>query len=671
VWKPRFDEPLVVVLDLPKGVRPRSVFRVQIGSFASEEEAEALRDRVSRLVSDPVVVSYNPDRDSYRVRVGQFEKREDATALTDRLLEEGFSELWVAEEAAPASGKARLRIVDSHYYSQTTDLKILRIQPIDPAAILEVDGQPYRGTAEVRILGDSLKVINQLGIEEYLRGVVPNEMGPNSFPELEALKAQAVAARTYIVANRGQFADSGYDICDTPACQVYKGYGTEHPLTDQAVRETAGLIATYQGVPIKALYTSTCGGHTEDGVNVFSDLRVPYLKGVPCYPESSTPVALAGREDLPAVELPTGGTLAAEVGILRVAGVVGDEALRRRYLQEEASPSDVMVWWRRAFGLVGAGNVPTGFRFERGDTLEWTRFLMRTFGWEERARLALDEKDLPYQLPPGGRDEIPPADRRAVAFLLGQGVLNPFPDGTLRLEERPTRGMVLAWIHRIAERYQALGLRRSSFRALEGTRLRIANKSQQQTLPLAPAPLLYRSARGRTHPSAILALAPGDDLTFHLNAAGQVDLILLESSSRGAADDRYSSYAQWEVRLTRQELEDLVRKRFDVGRLADVVPTKRGVSGRVTAIKFLGSRGTFTLSGFRIRTALGLRENLFAIERQVDPGGGIRAFVFSGKGWGHGVGLCQVGAFGMAIRGEPFERILRHYYTGAEIVRAY
>ena len=73
LWKPRFDEPVVVVLDLPKGITPRSVFRVQVGSFATEAEAEALKSDLSRLVPDPVIVSYNPDRNSYRVRAGQFE----------------------------------------------------------------------------------------------------------------------------------------------------------------------------------------------------------------------------------------------------------------------------------------------------------------------------------------------------------------------------------------------------------------------------------------------------------------------------------------------------------------------------------------------------------------------------------------------------------------------
>jgi stage II sporulation protein D len=93
------------------------------------------------------------------------------------------------------------------------------------------------------------------------------------------------------------------------------------------------------------------------------------------------------------------------------------------------------------------------------------------------------------------------------------------------------------------------------------------------------------------------------------------------------------------------------------------------VSGRVVEIKISGSKGTFYIRGFRIRTALGIRENLFTLDRTFGTDGQVESFIFSGKGWGHGVGLCQVGAYGMALRGKSYEDILHHYYSGVEIVR--
>ena len=136
-------------------------------------------------------------------------------------------------------------------------------------APFRVNGRSYRGRIEVRSSATAFTVINELPLEEYLLGVVPNELGPEAFPELEALKAQAVAARTYIVRNMGQFSSSGYDICATDQCQVYFGLDTEHEMATLAVNQTRGMIATYQGAPIEALYSSTCGGRTEYADNVF------------------------------------------------------------------------------------------------------------------------------------------------------------------------------------------------------------------------------------------------------------------------------------------------------------------------------------------------------------------------------------------------------------------
>ena len=135
-------------------------------------------------------------------------------------------------------------------------------------------------------------MINELNLESYLRGVVPAEMGPSQFPQLDALKAQTVAARTYAVAHLGDHEDEGYDLCATPACQVYAGADVEHPLTDRAVDETAGLIAVFEGEPIDAMYTSTCGGHTERCVVALHGPRPALPAGVPCVWER--PLVLVG-----------------------------------------------------------------------------------------------------------------------------------------------------------------------------------------------------------------------------------------------------------------------------------------------------------------------------------------------------------------------------------------
>ncbi len=136
----------------------------------------------------------------------------------------------------------------------------------------------YRGRILVHLnRRGTLNLINEVDFEDYLRGVVPREMGPEVFDNLEALKAQAVAARTYTLRNLGEFAGEGYDICATPRCQVYGGMDVEHPLSDRAVRETAGEVLVYGGELVDARYSSTCGGHTEDMRVVFPERDEPYL----------------------------------------------------------------------------------------------------------------------------------------------------------------------------------------------------------------------------------------------------------------------------------------------------------------------------------------------------------------------------------------------------------
>ncbi|HEV2147581.1 MAG TPA: SpoIID/LytB domain-containing protein [Longimicrobiaceae bacterium] len=146
---------------------------------------------------------------------------------------------------------------------------------------VRIAGRQYRGTAEAGInSAGSLAGINELSMEEYLYGVVPRELGPVAYPELEAQKAQAVAARTWaLVGFRKRLAD-GYNLRATIDDQVYGGFEAEHPLSTQAVDETAGVVATYNGRPISTFYSSTSGGHTA-GYEEWLDRAdpVPYLTG--------------------------------------------------------------------------------------------------------------------------------------------------------------------------------------------------------------------------------------------------------------------------------------------------------------------------------------------------------------------------------------------------------
>lgn len=133
----------------------------------------------------------------------------------------------------------------------------------------------YRGIMEVNASREGINVINVLNLEEYLYNVLPSEM-PSTWPK-EALKAQAITARTEAMAKLGRHKNEGFDFCPEVHCQVYAGVEQESNLTNEAVDETRGIVMVYNGKPIDAVYSSNCGGHTQE--NIFSKTNIPYLKG--------------------------------------------------------------------------------------------------------------------------------------------------------------------------------------------------------------------------------------------------------------------------------------------------------------------------------------------------------------------------------------------------------
>lgn len=149
---------------------------------------------------------------------------------------------------------------------------------------LEWEGRNYRGTFLITNQNGKLNLINRLPLEDYLRGVVPKEI-PAGWP-MAALKAQAIAARTYTLANLERHREDGFQLCATTHCQVYQGITGEHPNTDQAVAETRGMVVTYDGKLIAAVYHDSSGGYTKNAAEIWSQ-PVPYLVPAPGWDSDS------------------------------------------------------------------------------------------------------------------------------------------------------------------------------------------------------------------------------------------------------------------------------------------------------------------------------------------------------------------------------------------------
>jgi stage II sporulation protein D len=198
--------------------------------------------------------------------------RVDATALFEVRDGHGKDILSKARNAAIAASAGGLRL-DGNGLSRDR----LVIVPLE-GQWLNLNGVPYRG--ELRIAksarGD-IDVINVLDVEAYLYGVIPKEMSPQ-WP-LEALKAQAIAARTYALYQKEKNKDRDYDVIATTASQVYGGAGAESAISNQAVDETRGMVLLYDGQLALTYFHANSGGMTEEAKRVWS-ADVPYLKTV-------------------------------------------------------------------------------------------------------------------------------------------------------------------------------------------------------------------------------------------------------------------------------------------------------------------------------------------------------------------------------------------------------
>ena len=143
----------------------------------------------------------------------------------------------------------------------------------------EISNRPYAGTLKLQPNAhQSFTLVNNVPLETYVRGVVPHEIGYNApYP---AVQAQAVLARTYVLASLHRFKVDNYELCADTQCQVYRGLENTTELADRAVADTRGLVLTYNNRAIDALYSSTTGGITANYNDLWDGTSRPYLQSV-------------------------------------------------------------------------------------------------------------------------------------------------------------------------------------------------------------------------------------------------------------------------------------------------------------------------------------------------------------------------------------------------------
>lgn len=643
------DEKLRIWWDSRGASDPTSEYRIQVGRPMGADETAALMARLRKLgePSDRVKV---PDADTWRVLVGHFPEAAKAEPLFQKLQDLGFEELWVATEprdAQPRKGRA-LYAVTERYERRPLPLGGVWLKPAGELTSLNGKGR-YRGKVEIFPNAQGrLTVVNTLDLETYLRGVVPKEMGAWEFPSLEALKAQAVAARTYAVANRGKRSVDGFDMGDTVADQVYGGRDGEQSLTDRAIQETEGLFATYGGKPIQALFMANCGGHTVDVAQVFGG-DAPYLRAATCYPAKPLTLPFTAGMAVPteaAQPWLSWELLRLGTGIIPVEWLSGERLARPATADELAAPIRVL---QQRLGIEGTA-------LDRGGSLVLA--LARSLGFHRVVEGQERPQDAAYFLPA----EVPAGDRLLAAFLTRRGIV---PAALWAAREPLTLRQALVALGRMWQDLDPLAPGEGSLLMDRQVRRK---RGGPEPLALSPRLILAEEA-----PDGSLRLVPkadiqvGDRLKWIPAEDGSALALVRRLDPDGAAWDRYNPTAHWRVEYTEADLLALVRRRMKVPGIREI-RADHNAEGRVLDLALVDTQGAVhRVRGMHIRGLLGLKDNVF---RFLTLGQGAqRRWVFYGRGWGHGVGLCQTGAYGMALEGATFQQILSHYYPGTELRR--
>ncbi len=538
-------------------------YRLQIAGMASRIEAEERSKEVREATSQESQIIQDTETKTWGLFVGRRLDREEAEELRARLDNAGFAVAVVpltgpastdgpspkvASAEAPRQSSGSLTrtsaMVRPVARSSTPSREVVAFSagsgrlfsssaPVtfasdDQTLPVRFNDQPYRGRIEVFTnTRGSLTVVNVLGLEDYVKGVVPNELSAGGFPLIEAHKAQAIAARTYALQNRGQFMSQGYDLLPTTRSQVYKGLSSENSLSSRAVDETRGMIATFEGEPINALYTSTCGGRTEDGENIFVN-AVGYLKGRECAAEgraalapftiktSRDPAELKEEQNLP---------LARDVALLTLHNFTYLRPKVSDSWLEDHSEVDEVRSWLASVARLARQVAPTVTEDVHRPPAFATALSLATFG-ESRGSTLLNNADVDYLLAVRDAGDVPAANRADVAYLLREGLLSVLPDATLRPREPLSRGRALHSIARLLESRNLFQIQKGTARPTSEDNLVLrSTKGKDQPIKVNSDVFLFRQIGESLYPVRSVSLVGGEPVVFHVNAAGEVDYL--------------------------------------------------------------------------------------------------------------------------------------------------
>jgi len=358
------------------------------------------------------------------------------------------------------------------------------------------------------------------------------------------------------------------------------------------------MIATYNGQPISALYSSTCGGRTEASENIFQE-KLPYLVSVMCEFKHPQPLKFSSSRLI----------VDYKAAVLDIAGVANFTQLRK------------------FMGLTGTGEPPS---LAVGPLATWLR---TNFYPGIKAGSELE-------------------------FMVEQGIL----PGTGNAVAREV-------LFRLIDKKGAFEWQQGVLTQWDGEAMKLNIGGKIQEFKLKPNALFFFRMGDERTAMKEGSWIGGELLEFRA-VDGVIQMAVYRKNWVNPSADRYSRLAEWQVHKTRQEIETAFRS-LNLGEIRDLRVIERGASERPVSTEITGTRGKTIVRALNLRTMLGLRDSLFYFDEERNAKGELIGMSFYGQGWGHGVGMCQVGAYGMALDGAMYDQILKKYYTGIELKKSY
>jgi stage II sporulation protein D len=651
----------------------KNTWKIWIGApKESKEEADAFKAMLAQKGVEDVVV----------VTETKTVVTDDAVALSHQVRNAGKSEVRSLVKMTGGASATGANYIDPNLRevivngpsesARYSSLKSVSFGSFNDRSVpVKLNGKAYRGKLEVFVNSrGSLTVVNVVPLEDYLLGVVPAEL---SLPQLEAQKAQAVAARTYAVANVGGYGTKGFDMVPTVWSQVYRGVSIETPMGTRAVRDTRGIVATYQGKPIMAYFTSTCGGRTENSENIFNHGE-PYLRGVEC--------SLEGRRHFepffirtvrqPAKVLDEGHLeLVRLMSMFAVNGFsLTTSQMTDDWFDSEPTVGEISNWLNQLASKFGK-SFPNVTK-ETAKPAELARTLALLIYAPGAPDTLLSDSDINYHLSFDDAAEVPKERRADIAMLLRDGYFTLHPDLTLQPNRPFTRAQFLRLIRQIYEKKKWMPMMQTATtKASVDGKLVLRSGRTERPVLVRPDVFLFRMFGSEMYPVKEAALIGGENVRFQTDPYGAVMYLEIEPTDQPTVAENMSPFTNWNTTLSASAVQSrLSRYVRGIGTLYDVNVKRVGYSRRPVELEIIGSNGVKTLKGGKIRSALGLREQLFVMNKRYS-GTQVASYIFTGRGWGHGVGMCQYGAYGLAKMGVKYDEIIRHYYTGVDLTKAY